>query len=101
MTNEELEEILHDDDASFLLLDVREMTEYALQHIPGSVLIPLGQLEDRLEEISNEYPIYIICRSGVRSQEACNILKAHGYEEVFNIVPGMIAWQGIVESDFS
>src|SRR5699024_5633320 len=101
MTNEQLEHILHDDEATFLLLDVRETTEYALQHIPGSVLIPLGQLEDRLEEISNEYPIYIICRSGARSHEACSILNAHGYDEVFNVIPGMIGWEGIVESDFA
>lgn len=101
MTNEQLENILHDDDASFLLLDVRETTEYAIQHIPGSVLIPLGQLSERLDEVSNEQPIYVICRSGVRSDEACTILRENGYDEVYNVVPGMIHWNGIVESDFA
>lgn|SRR5699024_6777896 len=99
ITNAQLVELLEDDEASFMLLDVRETTEYALQHIPGSVLIPLEQLADRIEELSKEDTIYVICHSGERSLQACCLLNDNGFDNLFHVVPGLKDWDGIVTSD--
>lgn len=82
-------------DAGALLLDVREPHEHALGHAPGSVLIPLGQLERRLQEIARfkERPVALICRSGRRSFEAQKILVGVGFDAAVNVEGGMIAWQ--------
>ena len=53
-----------------LILDVREAAEYAFGHIPGAKSIPMGELESRLEELNKEQEIYVICRTGKRSDLA-------------------------------
>lgn len=78
------------------LLDVREPDEYAgeLGHIPGSTLIPLRELADRVGELSAHKagPTIAVCRSGVRSTTAAAILAGMGFERVFNLQGGMIDW---------
>lgn len=97
ITNEELEQKLEEN--TTVILDVRETKEFAERHIPGSVLIPLGQLDNRCDELNKEQAIFIICQSGVRSNEACFILEANGFNEVFNVLPGMIGWTGPIDSN--
>jgi rhodanese-related sulfurtransferase len=77
-----------------LLIDVREPDEYAQGHAPGSTLIPLGQLEQRLHELSTrkDKPIALICRSGSRSAKAQEILEKAGFTKTVNIEGGMNAW---------
>lgn len=98
ITNEELEEKINEQ--NIVILDVRETEEYATAHIPGSVLIPLGQLEDRYHELSEDNDIFIICQSGGRSNEACHILRNNGFTHVYNVLPGMRNWTGAIDSDF-
>ncbi|WP_457824391.1 rhodanese-like domain-containing protein, partial [Staphylococcus aureus] len=50
-----------------IILDVREQAEYAFGHIEGSKSIPMGELEDRLDELDKDQEIYVICRTGTRS----------------------------------
>lgn len=78
-----------------LLLDVREPNEYASGHAPGSVLIPVGQLEKRLQEIRQfqDKPVAVICRSGRRSAAAAEILQKAGFSDVKNVDGGMLAWE--------
>ncbi len=78
-----------------LLLDVREADEYAQGHAPGSTLIPLGQLAQRLKEIApfKNKQVVLICRSGRRSQQATQMLEAAGFSAAANIEGGMLAWQ--------
>jgi rhodanese-related sulfurtransferase len=78
-----------------LLLDVREPDEYAQGHAPGSTLIPLGQLEQRLNEIAGykNKPVAVICRSGRRSAQAAKLLDQAGFSAVSNIEGGMLAWE--------
>ncbi len=78
-----------------LLLDVREPDEYAQGHAPGSTLIPLGQLAQRLQEISRykNQPVALICRSGNRSGQAQKLLEKAGFSAAVNVEGGMIAWQ--------
>lgn len=78
-----------------LLLDVREADEYAQGHAPGSTLIPLSQLEQRLAEIASHknQPIAVICRSGKRSAQAIKLLEQAGFSAAVNVEGGMNAWQ--------
>lgn len=77
-----------------VLLDVREPAEYAFAYIPGSVNIPLGQLQDRWEELPRDRDIYVICRTGTRSCLACHLLRERGLHRVWNVIPGIAAWEG-------
>ena len=78
-----------------LLLDVREADEYVQGHAPGSTLIPLGQLAQRLKEISpfKNQRVVLICRSGRRSAQATALLETAGFSAASNIEGGMLAWQ--------
>ncbi len=80
-----------------VVLDVREQAEYAFSHIPNAVCIPLGELEERLKELNQEDDIYVVCRSGNRSDLAAQKLSTNGFSHVTNVVPGMSQWAGSTE----
>lgn len=81
------------DREGIVLLDVRTPQEYALQHIPGSVLLPLDELEAKAAEVlpDHDATILVYCRSGNRSTTAGKILIAKGYTQVYNL-GGIINW---------
>jgi len=93
ITIEELKERL-DKGEKLNLFDVREEYEFDEFNI-GATLIPLGELPDRLDEISHlkNEEILIHCRSGARSGRAKDYLIAEGYTNVRNVLGGMMAWQ--------
>ena len=62
------------------LLDVREPVELAVEHVPGALNIPLGQLRARLGELPRDREIHVICRSGQRAYSATRILLQHGFK---------------------
>lgn len=62
------------------VLDVREPQEYVLGHVPGAVLVPMGQLPGRLAEIPAHEPVYVICASGNRSRTVRDFLRAAGVD---------------------
>ncbi|MED1603540.1 sulfurtransferase TusA family protein [Alkalihalophilus marmarensis] len=76
------------------VLDVRESAEYAFGHIPGAVHIPLGELEERFDELSKDEEIHVVCRTGNRSDFAAQKLSEKGFSKVKNVVPGMKEWTG-------
>ena len=78
-----------------VVIDVREDSEVANGRIPNARHIPLGQLASRLGELEKHKgkPIIVACRSGHRSAGACGILTKNGFENVFNLSGGMIAWE--------
>lgn len=76
----------------FLLLDVREPWEYEAAHIPGSVLIPLGQLQARMNELDPNQEIVTVCHHGIRSQTALAILVQNGFQNVKNLSGGIDAY---------
>ncbi len=80
------------DDGVFML-DVREPSEWNEAHVPDTVLVPLGQLGDRLSEIPTDEPIVIICRSGNRSAQARDLLLNAGYTHVTSVAGGVPEWQ--------
>lgn len=80
-----------------LLVDVREDHEYYDGHIPDSVLMPLGDLVENYWRLDRDKEIILICRSGRRSGLAAQFLSEEGYTEVYNMVGGMLEWQGPVK----
>lgn len=97
LTNDELQAKLEQADNNVILIDVREPAEFAFGHIPGALSIPLGMLEDN-NEITLDYSsdIFVICRSGNRSDAAAQKLSIKGFKKVTNIIPGMSEWTGPV-----
>ncbi len=77
----------------FNFLDVREEYEYEEDNL-GALLIPLGELPDRLEEIEDwkEQEVIVHCRSGARSGKAQAFLQAQGFKNVRNVLGGILAY---------
>lgn len=96
-SNAELEKKLKLNE-NILVLDVREAAEYVFNHIPNAISIPLGELEDRLNELKKEEQIYVVCRTGTRSDFAAQKLTEKGFNNVTNVVPGMSGWTGKTNS---
>src|SRR5947208_11061294 len=74
------------------LLDVRERWEFEAGHVPGARLIPLAELEDRVNEVPRDRPILAICHSGQRSLAAAGYRQQLGYPSVTNVDGGTAAW---------
>jgi len=94
-----VEELKRKQDAgeTFVLLDVREPYEYDIARIPGSKLIPLGQLHARLSELDTADEIVIHCKSGYRSANALRELQAAGFSKLWNVTGGIAAWADRVD----
>jgi len=86
-------QMINHDDA--LILDVRESNEYSEGHIINSLHIPLSALKTRMKELEKykSKKVIVACRSGHRSSQACANLKKDGFEQVFNLRGGVMAWQ--------
>ncbi|MTH53972.1 hypothetical protein GKZ89_11195 [Bacillus mangrovi] len=96
--NAELQEKIESGE-EIVVLDVREEAEYFFKHIPTAVSIPLGELEARMNELDKEKDIFVVCRTGSRSDFASQKLEAAGFQKVTNVVPGMSGWEGKTESN--
>ncbi len=81
----------------FVLVDVREPHEYQIARIPGSVLIPLGELPKRLNELNPQDEIVMHCKMGGRSAKAVDLLKQNGFTKVINVKGGITAWSDKVD----
>ena len=77
--------------AGAALIDVREPHEYAEAHAPGAVLIPLGEVAERIDEVPTDRPVYVICRTGRRSATAVEHYRQRGIDAV-NVAGGTLAW---------
>ncbi|MEN8701586.1 sulfurtransferase TusA family protein [Bacillus infantis] len=93
VSNDDLEKLVAED-GDIIVLDVRESAEFAFHHIPGAVSIPLGELEERAGELDVEAPVYVVCRTGSRSDLAARMLDDKGFNNVKNVIPGMSQWNG-------
>lgn len=74
------------------ILDVREPKEFASGHIEGSENISLTRLQDRLSTISLISPVYLVSKTGRLSDEALIVLASHGFQNVFVVAGGLLAW---------
>jgi rhodanese-related sulfurtransferase/rubrerythrin len=80
------------------LIDVREPQEYEEGHLPGAELIPLSQLLDRIHEIDSSKTTVMYCRMGNRSSSAAALVRGQGLDNVYSMIGGITAWNGIVAS---
>jgi len=78
----------------FVLVDVREPNEYEINKIPGSVLIPKGEILNgkAFDQLPQDKQIVLHCKSGVRSAEALAVLKGAGYSDAVHVGGGVVAW---------
>jgi hydroxyacylglutathione hydrolase len=76
-----------------LVIDVRQLTEYATAHVPGAVHIAAGSLPERLHELAKDRPIATICASGYRASVAASLLRAEGFTDVSWVADGVNAWR--------
>jgi molybdopterin/thiamine biosynthesis adenylyltransferase/rhodanese-related sulfurtransferase len=81
----------------FVLVDVREPFEYEISRIPGSKLIPLGELPARLSELDSADDIVLHCKVGGRSAKALRILQEAGFRKLNNLQGGITAWSEDVD----
>ncbi len=90
-----------DNGDSFLLLDCREQVEYDLVHIDSAVLLPMSEIQNRLEELNTyqEKEIIIYCHHGMRSRQVTEWLLRQGYSHVKSMTGGIDTWAS--EVDFS
>lgn len=75
-----------------LLLDVREEWEYAIAALPGSVLVPLGTLQQRTGSLDPQAEYVVYCHHGGRSAMAAQWLRSQGFARVANLEGGIDAW---------
>ncbi len=89
---EELARWLEEGEGRLRVIDVRQMGEIAAGTIPGAEALPLHTLPVRLHEFARDERLVFVCRSGARSAQACAFLQAQGFQNVYNLRGGMIAW---------
>ena len=80
-----------------VLLDVREPWEWDVCHLPGAILIPMGELPTRLQELNKAAETVVICHHGVRSYHAARYLETVGFGDVVNLSGGVAAWADEVD----
>ena len=92
LTPDEANQLIRQQDA--IVLDVRNGGEIASGKVPHALNIPLGTLEARLFELEpyRNKPIIVNCQLGGRSLSACQILKNHGFTDIYNLKGGIAAW---------
>lgn len=96
MTVQELKQLLDSGAKDFVLLDVRNPSEYEIAQIPGAVLLPLSEIEngqgvEKVQQMLNGHRLIAHCKSGMRSAKALGILKEAGIEGT-NVKGGILAW---------
>jgi len=74
------------------LIDVREPWEWAVTHIPGATLIPVGQVAQRTSEIDPNRVIVVQCATGQRSARVTQLLRQAGYAKAYNLSGGIVEW---------
>jgi len=93
ITPAESTQMINHDDA--MVLDVRENNEFSEGHIINALHIPLSNLKTRFNDLEKHKSkkVIVACRSGHRSSQACASLKKEGFEQVFNLRGGVMAWE--------
>lgn len=87
-----------DNQEPLFLLDVREPNEFHYVHLDNSVLIPLHQLPERLNELDKQQTIVCVCHHGMRSQQAALYLEYAGFSNLANLQGGIDAWSMLCDT---
>ena len=99
ITVEELSRLLKEG-AALMLLDVRQPWEHQMARLPDSLLIPLQELDERLDEVAPPVGTLVIayCHHGVRSLNAAALLEGHGIAAVASLAGGIDAWSQRIDA---
>ncbi|OOZ37171.1 rhodanese-like domain-containing protein [Solemya velesiana gill symbiont] len=86
-------ELINREDA--VVVDVRPMNDFSSGHIINAINIPSNSLKNQLGQLEKDKdkPIIVACRSGAQSNAACKVLRKEGFEKVYNLHGGMLAWE--------
>lgn len=75
-----------------LLIDVREIDEYAAGRLPGAINIPLSEFEVRINEVPADRAIVLVCAGGMRSAAVAEFMASQGYGQLYNLIDGTMGW---------
>jgi len=92
-TPQQVVQLMNNEDS--IILDVRENNEYKDGHIIDSIHIPMSEVKNRLSELEKykDSQVIVSCRSGHRSSRTCALLKKSGFNNIFNLHGGILAWE--------
>ena len=96
VTVAELKQLI-DNKNDFQLIDVREQHEVEIAQIGGEH-IPMGQVMDNLDKIAKHKQVVVHCKSGARSGAICQALEKQGFNNVYNLKGGILAWANEIDS---
>ena len=85
-----------------IILDVRTVEEHEEISIPNAILANIlepNEFMDVVEKLEKKTKIFVYCRSGIRSQKACNILDQLGFKETYNLNGGILEWKKTITND--
>jgi len=85
---------LLDQKSDVQVIDIRQPAEIAGGTVPGAETIPMHTIPLRIQDIKQDKPVVLVCRSGARSAQACMFLAQNGFENVLNLRGGMMGWAG-------
>ncbi len=88
----QLSQWVGDADHKMRVIDVRQMEEIAMGTVPKAEALPLSTLPAKVHEFSREEKLIMVCRSGMRSAQACAFLQQQGFTNVYNLRGGMMGW---------
>ena len=79
-----------------VVLDIRDEKDFKQGHILNAIHVPIKSLEQKLNKIEKykEKPVIVSCRTGQQSQNACGLLAKKGFQRLYNLKGGVLAWQG-------
>ncbi|MBK1438499.1 rhodanese-like domain-containing protein [Parapedobacter sp. ISTM3] len=97
ITVEELKEKI-DKNEDFQLIDVREEFEYETSNLNGKN-IPLAEVVLEKDKIARDKPVVVHCRSGKRSAQAILLLEREGFDNLYNLQGGILAWRDAFDPD--
>jgi len=87
----------HNAGEDFMLLDVREPDELAIASIPWATVIPMGEVPEHLDELPQDKPIAVLCRSGARSGRVAEFLNQNGFPNAVNVAGGILDWSKTID----
>ena len=85
---------LKDSGETIRVIDIRQPAELNSGIIPGAEALPMHIIPLRINEFKRDEKLIMVCRSGARSAQACMYMQQQGYDNVFNLRGGMMAWAG-------
>ena len=77
------QKIINNED--FVIIDVREQSEHDICNLKQAVLIPLRELEDKINSLAKEKNYFVLCKLGGRSAKAVQIMQENGFNSVYNV----------------